>query len=1120
MKHRFSSIAATLAALLALSALNNELTAQTPADQPVLWASITEFCEGDFVEVQLVIESGNLNDSENWAWYAGACGTPGTFINFGEVVSWPIGETTTFFAFGTGGPGNLEDGPCASITVSAIGPLTAQAGADQVICATSTVLAAAPPPAGTGQWSVELGVAVIADPSSPTSAVTGLIPGEEAILRWTVSSDGICEEAFDEVAIFSVLPPEAPDAGPDQVQCNAASTFVSATPDITGLWTVTSGTASIDNPTSPNTIVSVPVGTTAVLRWTIDDGVCPPAFDELAITNETPLAPADAGPDQVICAASTVLAAAPPPAGTGQWSVELGVAVIADPSSPTSAVTGLIPGEEAILRWTVSSDGICEEAFDEVAIFSVLPPEAPDAGPDQVQCNAASTFVSATPDITGLWTVTSGTASIDNPTSPNTVVSVPVGTTAVLRWTIDNGVCPPAFDELAITNEAPLDPADAGPDQVICAASTVLAAAPPPAGTGQWSVELGVAVIADPSSPTSAVTGLIPGEEAILRWTVSSDGICEEAFDEVAIFSVLPPEAPDAGPDQVQCNAASTFVSATPDITGLWTVTSGTALIDNPTSPNTIVSVPVGTTAVLRWTIDDGVCPPAFDELAITNEAPLDPADAGPDQVICAASTVLAAAPPPAGTGQWSVELGVAVIADPSSPTSAVTGLIPGEEAILRWTVSSDGICEEAFDEVAIFSVLPPEAPDAGPDQVQCNAASTFVSATPDITGLWTVTSGTASIDNPTSPNTVVSVPVGTTAVLRWTIDDGVCPSAFDELAITNEAPLDPADAGPDQVICAASTVLAAAPPPAGTGQWSVELGVAVIADPSSPTSPVTGLIPGEEAILRWTVSSDGICEEAFDEVAIFSVLPPEAPDAGPDQVQCNAASTFVSATPDITGLWTVTSGTASIDNPTSPNTVVSVPVGTTAVLRWTIDDGVCPPAFDELAITNETPLAPADAGPDQVICAASTVLAAAPPPAGTGQWSVELGVAVIADPSSPTSAVTGLIPGEAGYPALDGQQRWHLRRGLRRSRHLLRAPARGPRCRAGPGAVQRRLDFRLRHPGHHGLVDSDLRDGVHRQPHLAQYRRQRARGHYGGAALDDRRRRLPARFRRIDDYQ
>ncbi|MDV7391358.1 hypothetical protein RZS08_08405, partial [Arthrospira platensis SPKY1] len=201
----------------------------------------------------------------------------------------------------------------------------------------------------------------------------------------------------------------------------------------------------------------------------------------------------------------------------------------------------------------------------------------------------------------------------------------------------------------------------------------------------------------------------------------------------------------------MQCNAASTFVSATPDITGLWTVTSGTALIDNPTSPNTVVSVPVGTTAVLRWTIDDGVCPSAFDELAITNEAPLDPADAGPDQVICAASTVLAAAPPPAGTGQWSVELGVAVIADPSSPTSAVTGLIPGEQAILRWTVSSDGICEEAFDEVSIFSVLPPEAPDAGPDQVQCNAASTFVSATPDITGLWTVTSGTALIDNPTS---------------------------------------------------------------------------------------------------------------------------------------------------------------------------------------------------------------------------------------------------------------------------------------------------------------------------------------------------------------------------------
>jgi uncharacterized protein YodC (DUF2158 family) len=1013
MKHRFSHLAAILTALLALAALNHGLQAQTPADQPVLWASSTEFCDGDFIEVQLMIESGNLNDSETWAWYAGACGAPGTFINFSEVVSWAIGETTTFYAFGTGGPGDLADGPCASITVSAVGPLTAQAGPDQIICAASTFLAAAPPPVGTGLWSVELGVATIADPASPTSAVTGLIPGEEAILRWTVSNGGICEDAFADVSIFSLLPFGAPETGPDQALCGAAETFVTALPDITGLWTVSAGTAFIDNPTSPNTIVSVPVGTTAVLRWTIDDGVCPPVFDEMSITNEAPLAPANAGPDQLICATITTLAAVPPPVGTGLWSVALGVAIIADPSSPTSAVTGLIPGEEAILRWTVSSGGACPEVFDEVSIFSQGSLGDPDAGPDQVLCGADETFVTALPDITGLWTVSAGTAFIDNPTSPNTIVSVPVGTTAVLRWTIDNGICPPAFDEMSITNEAPLAPANAGPDQLICATSTTLAATPPPAGTGQWSVQAGVATIADPASPTSAVTGLIQGEEAVLRWTVSSGGACPEVFGEVSIFSVLPFGAPETGPDQALCNAAETFVTALPDITGLWTVSAGTAFIDNPTSPNTIVSVPVGTTAVLRWTIDDGVCPPAFDEMTITNQAPLAPADAGPDQLICATSTTLAAAIPPAGTGQWSVALGVAIIADPSSPTSAVTGLIPGEQAILRWTVSSGGACPEVFDEVSIFSQGSLGDPDAGPDQALCNAAETFVTALPDITGLWTVSAGTAFIDNPTSPNTIVSVPVGTTAVLRWTIDDGVCPPVFDEMSITNEAPLAPANAGPDQLICATITTLAAVPPPVGTGLWSVALGVAIIADPSSPTSAVTGLIPGEEAILRWTVSSGGACPEVFDEVSIFSQGSLGDPDAGPDQVLCGADETFVTALPDITGLWTVSAGTAFIDNPTSPNTIVSVPVGTTAVLRWTIDNGICPPAFDEMSITNEAPLAPANAGPDQLICATSTTLAATPPPAGTGQWSVQAGVATIADPASPTSAVTGLIQGE-----------------------------------------------------------------------------------------------------------
>lgn len=77
-------------------------------------------------------------------------------------------------------------------------PSTANAGGNQVICGSTTTLAANAPTYGSGQWSVVSGTASIANASSPTSSVT--LTSNSVTLRWTVSN-GPCTSSSDDVVI-------------------------------------------------------------------------------------------------------------------------------------------------------------------------------------------------------------------------------------------------------------------------------------------------------------------------------------------------------------------------------------------------------------------------------------------------------------------------------------------------------------------------------------------------------------------------------------------------------------------------------------------------------------------------------------------------------------------------------------------------------------------------------------------------------------------------------------------------------------------------------------------------------------------------------------------------------
>jgi gliding motility-associated-like protein len=969
----------------------------------------------------------------------------------------------------------LQDNACPQTGVNNFGfvvqvtpPFTpANAGPDQSVCGLGTTMQGVLPyPQTPGQWTLVSGTGTFANAGVPNTTVTGLTPGAN-VFRWTVDY-GTCGTTSDDVLITAFNPAQpAANAGPDQSVCLPTTGVtlagnVASAPAV-GTWTLISGTGTITAPNSPtSTVTGLSVGANT-FRWSIDNGACtPPTGDQVTIfvfSNAQPAA--NAGPDQQLCApgaVATLSGNAPIVPATGQWTVVSGTGTFANAAQRNTTVSGLGIGVN-VLRWTINN-GPCIPATtqDEVNI-TVFDPSSPNAsaGPDQQLCAANTTLAGNAPTApaTGQWTLVSGSGTIADPANRNSAVTALGVGANVFQWTLSNGPCANGItsDQVTITRfDAAAAPANAGPAQDLCTvgvtgfATTSLAgnAAVAPA-TGAWTVVSGPpgAVIANPASATSTVSNLAVGIH-VFRWTLNN-GPCPGSNSTVTIRVFdRNAAAASAGPLQQLCAPVASVTlagnAAVAPASGTWTVVSGTGTFANASSPTTTVSGLANGDNVLRWTIVNGPCPGATTSSDVTIRI-FDPAApaaaAGADQQLCGTgATDLGATPVtfPA-TGQWTLVSGTGNIVNPSSATTTVNAVGVGV-TVFRWTVNN-GPCGTTSDEVSI-SRFDPNNPvaNAGPDQSICvpvapnNVTMAGSAIIFPATGTWSLVSGGGSITAPNSPTTTITnMPVGVNE-FRWTVSNGPCANSLTSdivRILVFDASTPAANAGPDVSLCTSngSSVMAgsAVSSPA-TGQWVLVSGTGTITDPASPTTTVTGLGVGQN-IFQWTVNN-GPCANGIttDQMSIF-VYDPNNPtaNAGGDQSICTSAGNTITLEGSnvifpATGLWTVTGGTATIVDPTSPTTLVT-DLGTgTYTFSWTVNNGVCPNPITSntsIVVVADGNAQPATAGPDQSLCgAASTAVMAANTPTGvaTGSWSVEQGTATFSNAASSTATVSGLSVG------------------------------------------------------------------------------------------------------------
>lgn len=725
-----------------------------------------------------------------------------------------------------------------SVTVTVLPPPTANAGADQTICAGDSVLIGTPGMAGeTYSWSPATGL------SATNVAQPYAFPSTNTTYTLTVSNAGC--SASDVVNVNVNTLPTA-SAGPDLSICAGETVAIGnpATAGNTYSWSPATG-LDATNVAQPN---ATPDSTTTYIL-TVSNTVtgCSNA-DTITIT-VTPGPVAFAGADMTICEGDTVAIGTTATAGfTYSWSPATGLSAanVANPNAfPATTTTYIVT--------TTNASTLCS-GTDTVTITVVAAPLAV-AGSDQSICPGEDIILGAAsvPGETYAWTPATGLSSttISNPTaSPDS--------TTVYVLTVTAGSCS-STDSVTIT-VLPNAGADAGADQSICVGSSTVIGTPAVTGTTYlWTPALGLSSATDAqptASPAVTTTYIVTANNTTTG--------CSET-DSVTV-TVNPQPLATTGADQTICAGDSVTLGAAPVAGNTYSWSPATGLsATNVSNPN--ASPDVTTTYTLTESAGPG-CVSTNTVTITVNETAV--ADAGIDQTICSGASVIIGTPIVTGmTYSWSPATGLDFtnVAQPNCSATVTTTYYV--------TVTNVSTGCQRIDSV-IVNIGNAVTANAGTDQTICAGSSITIGAPaePGITYSWSPATGlsTSTVAQPdASP--------ATTTTYIVTADNGSGCTDSDTVTITvHELPL--ADAGADQTICSADTVsLGITPTPGYTYSWDNTASL----NNGSASNPMAW--PDVTTTYTLTVA-DGTCS-ATDQVTVTVNTLPEGL-AGDDHLVCD----------------------------------------------------------------------------------------------------------------------------------------------------------------------------------------------------------------------------------------
>jgi hypothetical protein len=343
--------------------------------------------------------------------------------------------------------------PPSTSTVTIIVHQSANAGADQALCNTSTTILSGNE-GSDGIWTLVSSspagappVTITKNGSSTgfgnTAIITGLVPNTNYVFRYTINTGltgtkdaGGCGTLTDDMTVAVSGPPSIADAGTDQQICTSNTTQVTlaaATPTVgTGSWDIISrpngSLLTLSSTTDPQAILSnLSVQGDYLLQWTVTNANCTgtqSSNDIVRISVYNPPTTASPMTDQpAACLGNITLTGNTPTVGIGTWTFvpngpgDTRAPVIDAPNVPTTTVSGLVvdPANPYKFRWTITN-GTCTASSADVNItVKDKTPATANAGAVANTCattaggtasvNLASTNTTLTGNDQGTWTI-------------------------------------------------------------------------------------------------------------------------------------------------------------------------------------------------------------------------------------------------------------------------------------------------------------------------------------------------------------------------------------------------------------------------------------------------------------------------------------------------------------------------------------------------------------------------------------------------------------------------------------------------------------------------------------------------------------------------------------------
>lgn len=429
--------------------------------------------------------AGSIGGSATTATWTGGAGTYNPNASTLNAVYTPTAAEVAAGTLKLKLTTNDPNGPCGpaldEVVIKFDQIPVANAGADQTICAGSTVTLAGSfgGSATSATWTTS-GTGTFSPNATTMTAIytpsaLDITAGTVTLTLTTNDPPGPCTPAVDQMTI-TINPGATVNAGPDQTICEDQTVTLSGSVGgsaTSATWSGGTGTYNPNN-TALNAIYTptaseISNGTLTLTLTTNDPtGPCGPASDQVKITFDK-IANANAGPDQEICGGATVQlnGSLSGSATSGTWSG--GSGTFAPNANALNAIytpsaTELVGGTVVLTLTTNDPIGNCGPATDQMSIL-IYPAVQINAGPDQTICSGSTATMNGSYSggaTSATWS-TNGSGTFNNINLPNAIYTpsnsdITAGF-VILTFTSDDpdGPCGRLNDQMIITiNETPI----------------------------------------------------------------------------------------------------------------------------------------------------------------------------------------------------------------------------------------------------------------------------------------------------------------------------------------------------------------------------------------------------------------------------------------------------------------------------------------------------------------------------------------------------------------------------------------------------------------------------------------------------------------------------------------